>query len=67
MLGIIQKIKQNRSKNFKGKAYKIPTYNNAKLFNEANLFSEWYTIKFVKENKLKKLKIGRDLQNIIHI
>ena len=38
LLGKIQKIKQNRSKNFKGKTYKIPIYNNSKLFNEANLF-----------------------------
>ena len=57
LLGIIQKIKQNRSKNFKGKAYKIPTYNNAKLFNEANLFCEWYAKKFVKKNKLIRFKI----------
>ena len=49
LLGIIQKIKQNRSKNFKGKVYKIPIYNNVKLFNEANLFCEWYAKKFVKK------------------
>ena len=38
LLSVIQKIKQNRSKNFKGKTYKIPIYDNVKLFNEANLF-----------------------------
>ena len=54
---MIQKIKQNRSKNFKGKTYKIPIYDNVKLFNEANLFCEWYAKKFVKKNKLTKLKI----------
>ena len=54
---MIQKIKQNRSKNFKGKTYKIPIYNNVKLFNEANLFCEWYAKKFVKKNKLTKFKI----------
>ena len=54
---MIQKIKQNRSKNFKGKTYKIPIYNNVKLFNEANLFYEWYAKKFVKKNKLTKFKI----------
>ena len=57
LLDVIQKIKQNRSKNFKGKTYKIPTYNNVKLFNEANLFSEWYAKRFIKKNKLTKFKI----------
>ncbi|MDC1250744.1 phosphotransferase [Pelagibacteraceae bacterium] len=57
LLGTIQKIKQNRSKNFKGKTYKIPIYDNAKLFNEANLFFEWYAKKFVRKNKLTKFKI----------
>jgi hypothetical protein len=54
---VIQKIKQNRSKNFKGKTYKIPIYDNVKLFNEVNLFYEWYAKKFVKKNKLTKFKI----------
>jgi len=54
---MIQKIKQNRSKNFKGKTYKIPIYDNIRLFNEANLFYEWYAKKFVKKNKLTKFKI----------
>src|SRR5210317_909007 len=54
LLGVIQK---NRSKNFKGKTYKIPIYDNVKLFNEANLFCEWYAKKFIKKNKLTKFKI----------
>ncbi|MDA7805692.1 phosphotransferase [Candidatus Pelagibacter sp.] len=57
LLSVIQKIKQNQSKNFNGKTYKIPIYDNAKLFNEANLFNEWYAKKFVKKNKLTKFKI----------
>ena len=57
LLGVIQKIKQNQFKNFKGKTYKIPIYDNVKLFNEANLFCEWYAKKFVKKNKLTKFKI----------
>jgi len=57
LLRTIQKIKQNRSKNFKGKTYKIPIYDNAKLFNEANLFFEWYAKKFLSKNKLTKFKI----------
>jgi aminoglycoside/choline kinase family phosphotransferase len=57
LLGQIQKVKQNRSKNFKGKTYKIPIYDNIKLFDEANLFCKWYAKKFVKKNKLIKFKI----------
>ena len=57
LLGVIQKIKQNKSKNFKGKTYKIPIYDNVKLFNEANLFCEWYAKKFVKKNRLTQFKI----------
>jgi len=57
LLNVIQKIKQNQSKNFKGKIYKISIYNNVKLFNEANLFFEWYAKKFVKKNRLTKFKI----------
>ena len=49
LLGVIQKIRQNRSKNFKGKTYKIPIYDKNKLFNEVNLFYEWYAKKFVKK------------------
>ena len=56
LLGVIQKVKQNRSKNFKGKTYKIPAYDNIKLLDEANLFSEWYARKFLKKNKLTKFK-----------
>jgi aminoglycoside/choline kinase family phosphotransferase len=56
LLSVIQKIKQNRSKNFKGKTYKIPIYDNAKLFDEANLFNEWYAKKFIKKNRLIKFK-----------
>ena len=47
----IQKIKQNKIKNFKGKNYKIPIYNNAKLFAEAELFLDWYAKKYVSKNK----------------
>jgi N-acetylmuramate 1-kinase len=57
LLGMIQEIKKNQTKNFKDKTYKIPIYDNIKLFNEANLFYEWYAKKFVKKNKLTKFKI----------
>ena len=47
----IQKIKQNKTKNFKGKNYKIPIYNNAKLFAETKLFLDWYSKKYASKNK----------------
>jgi aminoglycoside/choline kinase family phosphotransferase len=56
LLSVIQKIKQNQSKNFRGKTYKIPIYDNTKLFDEANLFCVWYAKKFIKKNKLIKFQ-----------
>tara|TARA_B100000787_G_scaffold154676_1_gene129660 strand:+ start:41 stop:1006 length:966 start_codon:yes stop_codon:yes gene_type:complete len=48
----IQKIKQNEIRNFKGKNYKIPVYDNNKLIKEAKLFSEWYAKKHISKKKL---------------
>ena len=53
----IQKIKQKRIKNFNGKNYKIPIYENNKLFIEAKLFSDWYIKKHIPKKKLPILKI----------
>ena len=53
----IQKIKQNKIKNFKGKNYKIPIYDEYKLFKEAKLFSDWYAKKYVSKKKLQTLNI----------
>ena len=53
----IQNIKQNKVKNFKGKNYKIPLYDNNKLFNEAKLFSNWYTKKYINKKKLSAINI----------
>jgi len=47
----IQKIKQNKTKNFKGKNYKIPIYNNSKFFAETNLFLDWYAKKYIPKKK----------------
>ena len=47
----IQKIKENKTKNFKGKNYKIPIYSNAELFCETKLFLDWYAKKYVSKNK----------------
>ena len=57
LLNKIQKIKQNKIKNFKGKNYKIPIYHDKKLLNEANLFYDWYAKKFVNKNELLKFNI----------
>ena len=53
----IQKIKQNKIKNFKGKNYKLPVYDSNKLFKEAKLFSDWYAKKYVSKKKLQTLNI----------
>ena len=53
----IQKIKQNKIKNFKGKNYKLPIYDNNKLFKEAKLFSDWYAKKYISKKKLPKINI----------
>ena len=54
LLNKIQKIKQNKIKNFKGKNYKLPVYDSNKLFKEAKLFSDWYARKYISKNKLLK-------------
>ena len=53
----IQKIKQNKIKNFKGKNYNMSVYKSNKLFKEAKLFSDWYTKKYISKKKLPKLNI----------
>ena len=57
LLNKIQKIKQKTIKNFNRKNYKIPIYTNDKLFKEAQLFSKWYTKKFISKKKLPALNI----------
>ena len=59
----LQKIKLKKIKNFKKKFYKIPIYSNKLIFNEANLFLDWYIPKIV--NKNKKLKIKKEFKKII--
>ena len=48
----IQKIKQKKTKNFKGKNYKVPIYGNNKLLKEAKLFSGWYAKKYISKKKI---------------
>jgi len=57
LLSKIQKIKQNKIKNFKGKNYKIQIYENNELFKEAKLFSDWYTKKYISKKKLSTVNI----------
>ncbi len=57
LLNKIQKIKQKKAKNFKGKDYKIPVYDGSKLFKEAKLFSDWYAKKYISRKKLQTLNI----------
>ena len=59
----LQKIKLKKIKNFKKKFYKIPIYSNKLIFNEANLFLDWYIPKVI--NKNKKFKIKKELKKII--
>ena len=53
----IQKIKQNIIKNFKGKNYKVPIYENNKLFKEAKLFTDWYAKKYISKKKIPTVNI----------
>jgi len=57
LLHEIQKIKQNQTKTFQGKNYKIPVYENNKIFEEATLFSYWYAKKHVPKKKKSKFNI----------
>jgi len=57
LLSKIQKIKQNKIKNFNKKNYKVPIYEDNKLFKEAKLFSDWYAKKYISKKKLPKLNI----------
>ena len=63
----IQKIKQNKIKNFNSKIYKIPKYDKLLLYKEANFFNEWYAKKFVKKNKLRifKTEINKQIRILL--
>ena len=63
----IQNIKQNKIKNFNGKNYKVPIYENNKLFKEAKLFSDWYAKKYISAKKLLSLntKINKQIKFLI--
>ena len=53
LLKNIQKIKTKKIKTFLNTQYKIPNYSKEKIFNEANLFLEWYLPKYIKGKRKK--------------
>jgi len=59
----LQKIKLRKIKNFKKKYYKVPNYSKKIIFEEANLFLDWYIPKVINQNKRHKIK--KDLKKII--
>lgn len=59
----LQSIKSRKIKNFKKKYYKIPNYSKKLIFNEANLFLDWYVPRVI--NKNKRLKVKKELKKII--
>jgi len=52
----LQNIKSRKIKNFKKKYYKIPNYSKNRIFDEANLFSEWYIPKVISKKKSPEVK-----------
>ena len=67
LLSKIQKIKQKNIKNFNGKNYKIPIYDNNELFKEAKLFSDWYAKKYISKEKLVtfNIKINKQIKFLL--
>ena len=59
----LQNINSRKIKNFKKKYYKIPNYSKKLVFNEANLFLDWYVPQVINKNKIPKVK--KDLKKII--
>ena len=62
LLNNIQKIKQDKIKNFRNKIYKLPKYDKKKLLAETKLFSLWYAKKFIPKKKLVKFNISINKQ-----
>jgi len=68
LLKKIQKIKTKKIKTFLKTEYRIPNYSKEKLFNEANLFLQWYLPKFIKGKKrnVEKRKISKIFKNLLN-
>ena len=55
LLNKIQKINNNKIKNFNNTNYKLPIYSKKLLFNEAKLFLKWYVPKMLIKKKASAL------------
>ena len=64
----LQNIKLKKIKNFKKKIYKIPNYSKKFLFDEANLFLNWYVPEVINKTKIVvvKKKIRKNINNLIN-
>ena len=67
LLSKIQKIKQNKIKNFNSKNYKIPIYKDNKLFKETKLFSEWYAKKYISKKKFSifNIEVNKQIKYLV--
>ena len=67
LLSKIQKIKDKKIKNFKGKTYNVPEYNKKTLFEESELFCKWYVPSNLNKNKkdLFNKKIKGEIKKLI--
>jgi aminoglycoside/choline kinase family phosphotransferase len=67
LLSRIQKITQNKIKNFNGKNYIIPIYEDNTLFKETKLFSDWYAKKYISKKKLStfNIKINKQIKFLL--
>ena len=68
LLTKIQKIKTKKIKTFINTEYRIPYYSKEKLFNEANLFLQWYLPKFIKGKRrnIEKKKISKIFKELLN-
>ena len=66
LLGL-QNIKIKKIRNFKNKIYKIPYYSKKILFNEVNLFLNWYIPQHVSKKKITfvKKELKKSILNLI--
>ena len=63
----LQSIKDRYVINFRNQKYKIKEYNNKILFDEANLFSEWYVTRKLNTFKVRnfKKKYKKEVKNLL--
>ena len=63
----LQSIKDKHVINFKSQKYKLKEYDNKKLSDEANLFSEWYAPRKLNLLKIKKFekKYKKEIKNLL--